>query len=343
MWLIKYLMNFCYNVTIMQDITLLKIRFPYLKNIFIANPISIYRNHYKSLRVKVTGRCPFTCNFCHHEGSPESDDLIINELVKTVLLKFIKEYKITEIHLTGGEPSSYGELSNIIQLITNLNLEVKMTSNGQFDTDTNLLDKLKKSGLKSINISVNTLDPVKLSQIMKPQRDEDWGKKALNRQLTNLIYAKQIGIKSKINTIAHNNSDISSIIDFCKTKQVELRILDDLFNPISVQEIFKTLESLNATVTGINLNDQSSAFSYNIELPDGFKFKVKAIDKTFLNSLCNNCEIRPSCKEGFYGIRLEQVKESLMIRLCLHRQDYPAKQTIQKFFRSDQFFELINF
>jgi cyclic pyranopterin phosphate synthase len=309
---------------------------------FYCQPDRINITPYRSLRIKVTDRCPFTCNFCHHEGSSKSDDLLINELVKTVLLKFIKELKITEIHLTGGEPSSYRQLPDIIQLITSLGLEVKMTSNGQFNSD--LLHELKESGLRSINISVHTLDPVKLGQIMNPQMGEDWGKKALNRQLANLIYAKKIGLKSKINTVVQNDSDISSVIAFCKANQVELRILDDLnFGSLSVPKIIETLTSMNAIVTGMNLTDKVSGFSYNIESSDGFKFKVKAIRKNVLKSLCNNCGIRDSCTEWFYGIRLEQVKETLMVRLCLHRQDYPAKQKIQEFFSSEQFFELVNF
>lgn len=306
-----------------------------------CQPDRINISPYKSLRIKVTDRCSFTCNFCHHEGSPKSKDLLINKSFKTVLLKFIQELKITEIHLTGGEPTSYRELSDLIKLITVLGLEAKMTSNGQFEYS--LLDELKESGLKSINISVHTLDPIKLGQLMTPQRDENWGTKALNRQLENLVYARKIGLKSKINTVVQSDSDISSIIAFCKKNQLDLRILDDL-NPgsLSVPKIIETLKSMEAIVTGMNLTEKASGFSYNIESSDGFEFKVKAIKKNVLKSLCNDCKIRDSCKEWFYGIRLEQAKEALMVRLCLHRQDYPAKQSIHQFFSSDQFLELAN-
>jgi cyclic pyranopterin phosphate synthase len=289
----------------------------------------------------VTDRCPFTCNFCHHEGSKKTNDLVVNKALKIILLKFIQDLKITEIHLTGGEPTAYGELNNLIKLITEIGLEAKMTSNGQFDNS--LLDRLKESGLKSINISVHTLDTAKLGQIMSPQRDKNWGEKALNRQLSNLIYARKIGLKSKINTVVQRDSDVSGIITFCKNNNVELRILDDL-NPgsLSVPKIIDILRSMDAIVTGMNLTDKASGFSYNIESSDGFKFKVKAIRKNVLKSLCNDCIMRDTCKEWFYGIRLEQVKKALLVRLCLHRQDYPAKQNIYEFFSSDQFLELSN-
>jgi cyclic pyranopterin phosphate synthase len=306
-----------------------------------CQPERIIISPYRSVRIKVTDRCPFTCNFCHHEGSKKSDDLQIGKPFETIIKRFIQELKITEIHLTGGEPTAYAELTNLVKLISSFGLEAKMTSNGQFNNQ--LLDNLKEEGLKSINISVHTLDPVRLGAIMSPMRDQNWGKKALERQLSNLIYARKIGLKSKINTVVQNNSDITNVITFCKNNNIDLRILDDL-NPgsLSIPKIIETLRGIDAIVIGINLTEKASGYSYNIVSADGFEFKVKAIRKNILKSLCNDCRMRDTCKEWFYGIRLEQINNELIVRLCIHRQDYPAKQTIHEFFSSDQFIELLN-
>lgn len=306
-----------------------------------CQPDRIIISPYKSLRIKVTNQCPFTCNFCHHEGSKKSDDIKIGKPFETIIKRFIRELKISEIHLTGGEPTAYSGLTKLVKLISELGLEAKMTSNGQFNNK--LLNELKDSGLKSINMSVHTLDPAKLGAIMSPPRNKHWGKKALERQLSNLIYAREIGLISKINTVVQNDSDISSIITFCKDNKIDLRILDDL-NPgsLSIPQIIEILSGMNAIVTGINLTEKASGFSYNIESEDGFEFKVKAIRKNVLKSLCNDCRMRDTCKEWFYGIRLEQIDSELIVRLCIHRQDYPAKQTIHEFFSSDQFIELLN-
>ena len=306
---------------------------------FFCQPDRIIINPYKSIRIKVTDRCPFTCNFCHHEGSKKTSDLKIGKPFEAIIKRFIQKLTISEVHLTGGEPTAYEELSNLVKLISDFGLEAKMTSNGQFEN--RLLDNLKESGLKSINISVHTLDHVRLGNIMSPKKDAHWGEKALNRQLSNLIYAREIGLRSKINTVVQSDSDMSNLISFCKGSNIELRILDDL-NPgsLSIPKIIETLTAMNAVVTGMNLTDKSSGFSYNIESADGFKFKVKAIRKNVLKSLCNDCIMRDTCTEWFYGIRLEQIKDTLLVRLCLHRQDYPAKQNIYDFFRSKQFIEI---
>jgi len=156
-----------------------------------------------------------------------------------------------------------------------------MTSNGQFESS--LLNKLKDSGLKSLNISVHTLDPNKLSNIMSPKKAFNWAEKALKRQLSNLIYARNIGLRSKINTVVQDDSDVSNVISFCKTNNIELRILDEL-NPgsLSVSKIIQILKEMNAVITGMNLTEKASGFSYNIESVDGFQLKVKAIRKNIL-------------------------------------------------------------
>jgi len=303
-------------------------------------PNQIIISPYRSLRIKVTDRCPFKCNFCHHEGSKKTDDLKFDKPFETIIKRFVQELNISEIHLTGGEPTVYSDLPKLIKLITDFGLKVKMTSNGQFDAE--LLDSLKESGLNSFNISIHTLNPEELGDIMSPKKDKNWGKNALNKQLKNLVYARTIGLKSKINTVVQNDSDIFHIINFCKKYKIDLRILDDLTpGSLSIPKIIETLRSMGSIVIGINLTEKSSGFSYNIITEDGFEFKVKAIRKNLLKSLCNDCRIRDICREWFYGIRLEQIDNELIVRLCIHRQDYPAKQTIHEFFGSDQFLELL--
>lgn len=89
------------------------------------------------------------------------------------------------------------------------------------------------------------------------------------------------------------------------------------------------------------LSHNSSSYSYDITSTDGFKFKIKGIRKNILISLCADCKIRDNCKEWFYGIRLETIVDKIFVRLCLHRQHYPAIQSLDEFFVSKQYLELI--
>lgn len=299
--------------------------------------INISKND--TLRIKVTNRCPFQCNFCHHEGSNKSLDIIIDEYLIRALKRFYEDMKLTQVHLTGGEPTSYPFCLNLIRELKLIGFKVKMTSNGQFTPA--FLKRLKNAGLDGINFSIHTLNPIKLGIIQNPDKNYEWGLKALYRQLKNLKAAKELSLEVKINTVVQNDSDIIDIISFCRSEGVELRILDDL-NPesLSIKRIIEILTSIKATINGINLTDKTSGYSCNIVSKDGFEFRVKAIRKNTLRTLCGNCNIRDMCKEWFYGVRIEQVSGKALVRLCLHRQDYPAIQTFEEFFKSKQFIEL---
>lgn len=216
---------------------------------------------------------------------------------------------------------------------------VKMTSNGQFPSS--MLKKLKSSGLESINFSIHTLSPIRLGALQRFTKDFEWGTKALLRQLKNLKAAQALGLKVKINTVIQHDSDIFDIMSFCKAQAVELRILDDLSpNSLSIQKIVETLSSIRAVFQGINITDGASGYSYDVISEDGFKFRVKGIRKNLLRSLCGDCHVRSTCTEWYYGLRLEQSNNTTMIRLCLHRQEHPAVQTLQEFFHSEQYREL---
>ena len=78
-----------------------------------------------------TPHCNFRCPYCQNAG------LIINpEKLETISFKVIKDYLcrnnkwIDGICLTGGEPSMYKDLPEFIQKIRELDIMVKLDSNG---------------------------------------------------------------------------------------------------------------------------------------------------------------------------------------------------------------------
>lgn len=297
----------------------------------IAKPVSI--------RLKVTGRCPWRCRFCHKEGSPHSQDLSLNE---AVLLAFRRFYNVgfREIHLTGGEPSWYPECERLVSILHNMGFRIKMTSNGQFDIG--LLRRLADAGLYSINFSVHTLNPEKLAEMQSPRKSVGWGQKALETQIQNLRVAREMGLKVKINTVVQDRTeDALEVIDFCRREGIELRLLNDLGSgSLSKRAINEALQSLGAEIEMISLIDGVSAYSCQMVTNNGFHFSVKAIRRCSLRTICERCDMKNQCEEQFYGVRIEQVSDRPMVRLCLHKQGFPYVQTIDNFFCSEQFAEI---
>lgn len=294
---------------------------------------------FDSLRIKVTNRCPWRCRFCHKEGSPSSQDLRLDEALLSAFHRFYN-LGFKEIHLTGGEPSWYPECVRLVSELHNMGFQIKMTSNGQFDVE--LLKKLSDAGLHSINFSIHTLNPRNLAEIQAPQRSIEWGKKAMETQLQNLRAAREMGLRVKINTVVQDSiEDAIDVISFCRQEAIDLRLLNDLsLGSLSIEKIIEILQSLGAEIERIDLVDGVSSYSCRVATSTGFHFSVKAIRRCSLKTMCGYCSIRDQCQEWFYGIRVEQIHGEPMIRLCLHRQDFPAVQALEQFFGSEQFDEI---
>lgn len=294
---------------------------------------------FDSLRVKVTDTCPWSCWFCHREGSPFSQDLTLNETLFSALHKFFA-LGFKEVHLTGGEPTWYPECKRLVSKLHSMGFRVKMTTNGQFNVK--LLKRLIESGLYSMNFSIHTLNPGRLAQMQAPPRSVKWGRKALETQLRNLRAAREMGLRVKINTVVSDSiEDAMDVINFCRREAIELRLLNDLnLGSLPVERIIEILQSLDAEIERIDLVDGVSSYSCRVATSTGFHFSVKAIRRCSLKTMCGYCSIRDQCQEWFYGIRIEQIRGKPMIRLCLHRQDFPAVQTLEQFFSSEQFREI---
>jgi len=117
-----------------------------------------------SLRISVTSRCNLNCLYCHREGIEKASQEMTPEEIKRVV-EICSKYGIEKIKLTGGEPLVRKDIVEIVEAVSNIDgiKEVSMTTNGIFLAD--LAPKLKKAGLKRVNISLDTLDKDVFSNI----------------------------------------------------------------------------------------------------------------------------------------------------------------------------------
>lgn len=134
------------------------------KKNFIPNPL------YYSIRI--TQKCNLSCPICFirtQRSSSEDEDISLEEF-KNKLDK-IKNKKVT-IHLTGGEPTLREDLIEIISLIKKSGNIAGLYTNGVIiSKNTEYLKKLKKNGLKSVYIWVDTIEN---GEIYKTTRGEDF-------------------------------------------------------------------------------------------------------------------------------------------------------------------------
>ncbi len=150
------------------------------------------------LRVSVTDRCDFRCVYCMAEEMeflPKRELLTLEELDR-VCSAFVR-LGVKKLRLTGGEPLVRRDIMTLFRslgrhLDSGALEELTLTTNGS--QLARYADELRACGVRRVNVSVDTLDPAKFTEITRRGR--------LDQVLDGLAAAKQAGLAVKINTVA---------------------------------------------------------------------------------------------------------------------------------------------
>jgi len=127
-----------------------------------------YGRQITDLRISITDRCNFRCVYCRSadpENYREHDEILSwPELER--LAKIFVHLGIRKVRLTGGEPLVRAGLEKYISYLRSLGVEdLSMTTNGHLLAER--CDALLAAGLHRINISLDSLDPVKFEKITR--------------------------------------------------------------------------------------------------------------------------------------------------------------------------------
>ena len=167
----------------------------------------------------------FRCVYCMAEEMtflPKAELLTLEEL-ETVCRRFMA-VGTRKIRLTGGEPLVR---RNIIQLIDNLGAEVKAGNLDELTITTNgsqltkMADDLYRAGVRRINVSIDTLNPRKFTEITR------WGD--LTKVLDGLEAARSAGLEVKINAVAikgFNDEELGDMVAWCGREGFDMTIIE---------------------------------------------------------------------------------------------------------------------
>lgn len=177
----------------------------------------------RDLRISVTDRCNFRCTYCMPaEGMQWLDRSAVMsfEEIERLASIFVHRYRVEGIRLTGGEPTVRAHLPVLVRRLAALGVDLAMTTNGA--TLRLLAAELREAGLNRVNISLDTLDPVKFEQMTR--RD------SLHRVLDGIEAAKEAGFDPvKINAVIErgvNDDEIVALAEFGRTNGVEMRFIE---------------------------------------------------------------------------------------------------------------------
>ncbi len=162
--------------------------------------------HY--LRISLTDHCNLRCVYCMPEDMtfrPNAEMMQVDEIL--LLARLFAELGFDKIRLTGGEPTVHPDIVNIVRGITSLAgiRSVSMTTNGILLS--RLAEPLAAAGLERVNVSLDTLDPVKFKRMTRRGKVEEvWN---------GILAAEQAGLTPiKLNAVVvrgYNEEDEASL------------------------------------------------------------------------------------------------------------------------------------
>jgi GTP 3',8-cyclase len=175
------------------------------------------------LRISVTDRCNLRCRYCMPEEGikllSHNDILTFDEI--TGFVKASVARGIKKVRLTGGEPLVRRGIVTLVSMLSAIDgiRDLSMTTNGvllgQFAKD------LKKAGLHRVNISLDTVDPVKFEYISR------------NASLTDVFNGIDAALNAglmpvKINCVVKGSAsepDAAAVAEYCMKNGLEIRYI----------------------------------------------------------------------------------------------------------------------
>ena len=137
--------------------------------------VDSYGRVHRDLRVSVTDRCNLRCTYCmppdFSDWMPGDHLLSIDELL-TVIEVAISQ-GVESVRLTGGEPLVRPDIVEIVQRINALPVPPRITLTTNALRLGALAQPLADAGLERVNISLDTLDPERFTQLTFRDRYSD--------------------------------------------------------------------------------------------------------------------------------------------------------------------------
>jgi cyclic pyranopterin phosphate synthase len=196
-----------------------------------------YKRRIDYLRISVTDKCNLRCRYCMPEegvAARRHEDFLSHEKIVEVVRAAVG-LGLTKIRLTGGEPlvkRGIVELAAMIRAVPGVR-HLAMTTNGTLLA--RFAGGLRRAGLDSINISLDTLEEERYRYLTRGGRIQD--------ALEGIAAARREGFPVKLNMVVLEDTspaEIERMRAFCRDKGLKLQLINhfDIASPKSEQYLF---------------------------------------------------------------------------------------------------------
>ncbi len=174
------------------------------------------------LRISITDRCNLRCGYCMPEDIPlvPAEEILTFEEIEAVCTA-AAELGIRKFKITGGEPLVRRGCPKLIGRLNKIPgvKQVTLTTNGILLGK--YLDELVFHGLRSVNVSLDTLKPEVYREIT--------GSDGLSLVLENIGRAVDAGLQVKINSVLQkkvNDGEWEALLGLAKDQKIDVRFIE---------------------------------------------------------------------------------------------------------------------
>jgi molybdenum cofactor biosynthesis protein A len=240
------------------------------------------------LRISLTDRCNLRCTYCMPSEDMKfalhSKLMTAHEIFE--IAKIFVNLGVKKIRLTGGEPLVRKDARQIIQLLSELPIELTLTTNATLTHD--FISDFKLAGIKSINVSLDTFNNEKFFKITR-RNDFDTVWQNLQQLMTHQFHVK-------LNMVAMegiNDDELIDFVAFTKSNPVHVRFIEFMPFPGNYWErnkVFTYVEMLEKIKQHFKIEKL-----YDEKHSTAKKYKVKGYEGTFafINTVtlpfCGDC------------------------------------------------------
>ena len=193
--------------------------------------VDLFGRKHTYLRISLTEKCNFRCLYCMPEEGVQltpKDNLPTLEERKR-LMDIFARLGVTKLRFTGGEPTVSNQLLPLVQYGQALRSPSGEPIIGSIGVSTNglmlryQLPKLVAAGVKSVNISLDSLKEDKFAKLTR--RDGS----SMRKVLASVKAAVDAGVHTKINCVLMagiNDDELAAFVELTRNQRLDVRFIE---------------------------------------------------------------------------------------------------------------------
>ncbi|MBU8906039.1 GTP 3',8-cyclase MoaA [Desertibacillus haloalkaliphilus] len=182
----------------------------------------------RDLRISVTDKCNFRCNYCmpaeifgpDFQFLPHDRLLTFEEITR--LVKIFVQLGVEKLRITGGEPMIRKDLAELINMLSQVDgiKDIAMTTNASLLP--NQAKALKDAGLHRVSVSLDSLDDERFARI-------NGRGYRVQTVLDGINAALEAGLKVKVNMVVQKEMNVEDILPmarYFRDRKIILRFIE---------------------------------------------------------------------------------------------------------------------